>query len=107
MMEEEDVDQHRITMICNVIFSSTGSILGDEPSSDKKVIMEYPSVTYTSEYTLKGTPSGTEITRRSFDYSNNGAMPVFIDSWLMDEDTAMMVAWSDHSGDYLSGARFW
>jgi hypothetical protein len=66
----------------------------DGDDVDKQTVMEAPTIEYVNEFRIVNESiDGTIINRRSFSYKNHGAMPVFIEAWIEEENKIMIEYW--------------
>mmetsp|Transcript_7872 Transcript_7872/g.10186 ORF Transcript_7872/g.10186 Transcript_7872/m.10186 type:complete len:205 (+) Transcript_7872:111-725(+) len=62
--------------------------------TEKSVAIDTPTVEFINEFRILETVDGTTVNRRCHSYKNHGAMPIFIDQWLEEENTAMVAKWT-------------
>lgn len=61
-----------------------------DEETDKKTIINQPTIEFQDDYKFIETKDGTIIHRTCSNYINHGTMPIFMDQWLTDENTAIV-----------------
>lgn len=63
-----------------------------DQETDKKTIINQPTVEFDDEFKFITTKDGTIIHRTCSNYVNHGTIPIFMEQWLMDENRAIVEA---------------